>query len=138
MRVSASLRAPTAIALLLFCVPLTAIAGSDSPEKATYLRYCSACHGESGKGDGVVSQLMRPQPTDLTKIAKANKGEFPSTRVMQIIDGRETVRAHGDPAMPIWGELFNQEQGATATGQARDVRLKVMQITDYLRSIQEK
>jgi len=105
--------------------------------KEAYLRYCGACHGESGKGDGVVSQLMRPKPTDLTRLAKDNKGVFPTTHVMNAIDGRETIRAHGDPDMPVWGDIFKSE-GGKVPGQEFEVRGKVILITDYLRSIQEK
>jgi mono/diheme cytochrome c family protein len=125
-----------AIAILAASVPAMAAEG-DSPTKAAYLRYCSACHGESGKGDGVVSHLMRPKPTDLTRLAKENKGEFPYARIMHVIDGRETVRAHGDPDMPVWGDLFKAEGGMTYSQQA-EVRGKVMLITEHLSTIQEK
>jgi mono/diheme cytochrome c family protein len=109
----------------------------DDPGKALYLRYCGACHGPDGRGDGIAGTFMRPKPTDLTQIAKKNGGEFPFHRVMQVIDGRETVRAHGDPDMPVWGELFHTQAGWDMTRQA-EVRGKIMVITDYLRSIQGK
>ena len=115
-----------------------AVAADDgNPPKTAYLHYCSACHGETGKGDGVVSQLMTPKPTDLTQIAKQNKGKFPFTRMVRVIDGRQTVRAHGDPAMPVWGEIFRAENGMTLAQQA-EVRGKAMLIAEYLRAIQEK
>jgi mono/diheme cytochrome c family protein len=110
-------------------------AETDNPGKAMYLKYCSACHGSGGKGDGVVSGLMRPKPTDLTQIS--SKADFPFMRIAQAIDGTTTVRAHGDADMPVWGELFRSEPGAGLTKQAQ-ARGKAMLITDYLRSIQEK
>ncbi len=121
----------------LFAVaPLVAVAAETSnPAKTAYLRYCSACHGESGKGDGVVAQLMRPRPTDLTKLSRENKGEFPFLRTMHIIDGRTTMRAHGDPDMPVWGEIFVAEEGMTSVQQLQ-VRGKVLLITEYLVTIQ--
>jgi len=124
---------------LLIAAPAHRSPGEESghPAKATYLRYCSACHGESGKGDGVVAHLMRPKPTDLTKLAKQNKGEFPYAQIMRVIDGRGGVPAHGDPDMPVWGEIFQLEDGMTLSTQTR-VRGKVMLIVDYLVSIQEK
>ena len=109
----------------------------ETPQKATYLKYCSACHGAEGKGDGVVAQLMRPKPTDLTQIAKQHGGEFPTLRVMQLIDGRETVRAHGDSDMPVWGELLESPVGGVV-GAEPSTRSIVMQITDYLHSIQSQ
>jgi hypothetical protein len=30
-------------------------------------------------------------------------------KVMSAIDGRRTVRAHGDRKMPVWGEIFRKE-----------------------------
>ena len=112
-------------------------AADDAPGKEVYLRYCGACHGPTGKGDGVAASFMRPKPIDLTRIAKENGGEFPFARVMKTIDGRETVRAHGDPQMPVWGEIF-AEQSTWDTSRRADVRGKLMALTDYLRSIQEK
>ncbi len=102
-----------------------------------YLRYCSACHGEKGKGDGVVSQLMRPMPTDLTQLAKKAGGTFKVADVRATIDGRETMRAHGDPNMPVWGDILTAEEGP-ALDRETVARTKVVLITDYLGSIQAK
>jgi hypothetical protein len=101
------------------------------------LRYCSACHGESGTGDGVVSQLMRPKPADLTQLAKQAGGKFPFYEVIRTIDGRETLRAHGNSDMPVWGEVFAGEEGESADRQ-EIARGKAVLITDYLESIQQK
>ncbi len=122
----------------MWIAPAPSLAGAeDDPSKQLYLRYCSACHGASGKGDGVVSQLMRPKPTDLTELTKNGGGEFPSLKLMRIIDGRETVRGHGDPDMPVWGEVFKAETGASLNRRA-EVEGKVMLITEFVRSIQRK
>ncbi len=107
------------------------------PAKAAYLKYCSACHGSTGKGDGVVSGLMRPRPTDLTQVARKNKGEFPAMELMKVIDGTTSIRAHGDPDMPVWGEVLHQETQGRLDENVR-VRSQIMLITDYLRSIQAK
>jgi mono/diheme cytochrome c family protein len=124
------------VGALLIGAPVLA-AEADDPGKALYLRYCGACHGPDGKGDGIAGTFMRPKPIDLTQIAKKHGGEFPFQRVMQVVDGRETVRAHGDPDMPVWGEIF-QTQAAWDMTRRAEVRGKIMVITDYLRSIQEK
>ncbi len=118
---------------------VAAVAAEDAPGKETYLRYCGACHGPAGKGDGIAGTFMRPKPTDLTEIAKRNKGEFPFRRVMETIDGRNTVRAHGDPQMPVWGEILTDEASPSGTASPQaEVRGKVMAITTYIRSIQAK
>lgn len=100
-----------------------------------YRRYCAACHGLSGRGDGVVSGFMRPHPADLTTLAARFGGRFPFLRVLRIIDGRETVRAHGDPDMPVWGEIFRAEAARLETARLETMG-KLLAIVEYLRSIQ--
>ncbi len=127
------------MAALIACLGAAMVHAADEPSggKETYVRYCGACHGPDGKGDGVAGTFMRPKPIDLTQIAKKNKGEFPFMRVMETIDGRRTVRAHGDPQMPVWGEIL-KDQASSPMARENEVRGKVMTITDYIRSIQEK
>jgi mono/diheme cytochrome c family protein len=74
--------------------------------RAEYLRYCSACHGDDGRGDGVVSGLMQPRPSDLTQLAAQHDGTFPILQVRETIDGREQPQAHGSTEMPVWGEIL--------------------------------
>lgn len=110
-------------------------AADKTPGQAAYLKYCSACHGSEGKGDGVVSGALRPPPTDLTLLAKQHDGTFPHLKVMESIDGRKRITAHGDSAMPVWGESFVAEGGVTAAAPAT-ARGKVQLITDYVATIQ--
>ena len=104
--------------------------------KELYGRHCAACHGVRGKGDGVVGTFLRPKPTDLTQMTKKAGGKFPFYETMLVVDGRTAVRAHGDPDMPVWGELFTAEATASVNRQA-EVRGKVMMITEYVQSLQE-
>jgi mono/diheme cytochrome c family protein len=127
----------TSTALLLVLLGGVAAHAADVAGKETYVRYCGACHGPEGKGDGIAGTFMRPKPIDLTQIAKGNGGDFPFMRVMETIDGRRTVRAHGDPQMPVWGEIFDREASAPS-GRENQVRTKVMAITEHLRSLQEQ
>lgn len=112
-------------------------AEEESPGRAVYLRYCGACHGPAGKGDGLAGTFMRPKPADLTQIAKRNGGQFPVRQTIEVIDGRNTPRAHGDPDMPVWGEIFQEEPGWDVRRRA-EVRGKILVIVEYLQTIQEK
>ena len=38
-------------------------------------------------------------------------------QVMSAIDGRRTVRAHGDHKMPVWGEIFRKRSRRWSTLQ---------------------
>jgi hypothetical protein len=77
---------------------------------------------------------MTPKPADLTHVAKKNGGTFPFQGVMAYIDGTKGVRAHGDPVMPVWGEMF-RDDSAWDMGRRVEVQGKLMLITDYVRSI---
>lgn len=122
---------------LLIVASTTNAAEREDPGKAAYVQYCGACHGPTGKGDGVAGTFMRPKPTDLTQLAKSNGGEFPYQRTMDTIDGRNAVRAHGDPDMPVWGQVLSEQQGAGHEARGA-VKGTISLITDYIRSIQEK
>lgn len=50
--------------------------------------------------------------SDLTVLPKNDGGVFPLSRVCEIIDGRQQLKAHGTRAMPIWGQAYRQEGGA--------------------------
>ena len=99
-----------------------------------YGRYCAACHGREGKGDGPVAPGLVKKPIDLTALASKNGGKFPYDKIARAIDGRETPRAHGTPDMPVWGEVFAK----TAGTDAPSVGDAVKRITHYVWSIQAK
>jgi hypothetical protein len=61
-----------------------------------------------GQGDGRLARSLNIAPADLTRIAKANGGEFPFAKVAEIIDGRAIVAAHGQREMPVWGERYRR------------------------------
>ncbi len=119
------------------CAAAVPADAGDGASEGFYLRYCGACHGPDGKGDGVVSGLLEKKPSDLTLIARRNGGEFPFNQTMQFIDGQKSVRAHGDAEMPIWGEVFKEQTAASPTRQA-EIRGKILMITEYVRSIQRE
>ena len=123
-------------ALALWAIAPAATRAEDAG-KQLFTRYCGACHGPGGKGDGILSGLLKVKPKDLTQIAKNNGGRFPAQRVMRFIDGTTDVRAHGNPDMPVWGEVF-RESLQDSPAQKAEIRGTILLIADYIRSIQEK
>ncbi len=106
--------------------------------KGKYGQYCASCHGPAGKGNGTMAPLLTFKPADLTQLRKTGKGEFPFWRVYRAIDGREMVRGHGSREMPLWGFVFQVEEGASAASAQEDiVRGRIWQLVYYLESIQE-
>ena len=122
----------TAVVLGIFFLSLAPSFAGEHPGKALYRQYCASCHGLDAKGRGDVSGLLHATTPDLTQLSRQAGGEFPYVQVVQIIDGRSTVRAHGDPDMPVWGEVFGAEPAQPASMG------KVVLITEYLQLIQEK
>jgi mono/diheme cytochrome c family protein len=100
----------------------------------TYRVYCRTCHGQTGRGDGPVAELLKTPPSDLTGIARRAGGEFPEGLVTAAIDGRAEVAAHGPREMPIWGEAFGPSDGAS--GDEAAVQAKIHEVVLYLETIQ--
>ena len=100
-----------------------------------YRRYCGACHGLDAKGDGIVSSLMTPKPRDLTTLER-DFGKFPREWLIKVIDGRETVRAHGESSMPVWGAHLGTELGADVSDA--EVENWIETIVAYLEEVQVK
>ncbi len=107
--------------------------------KVTFRIYCSNCHGEEGRGDGNLAELLSVQPADLTAIARANNGVFPTERIISLVDGRETARGHGLKEMPIWGDAFQRSLQPSWTDETDDERAqrKIEEVVAYVESIQE-
>ena len=92
---------PLALCLALLGGPVPA---QDAQVGRTlYLDFCAACHGMEARGDGVMAEVLRVPPTDLTALAQG--ADFPILRVAQHIDGRRPMLAHGGD-MPIFGRWF--------------------------------
>ena len=75
--------------------------GSGDPikGKVIYENNCLICHGDHGKGDGLLGASLRPQPTDLTG---------PEVRGKSDKDLR-TVIHEGRGVMPAWKTRLNEQ-----------------------------
>ncbi|MBA3033903.1 MAG: cytochrome c [Gammaproteobacteria bacterium] len=113
--------------------------------KQEYMDKCAVCHGQSGKGDGGVTGILKHAPTDLTVLSKNNGGVFPVDRIYQVIDGRVFIMSHGDRDMPIWGKAYQVEKVRAAEhyvdvpyNMEMYVRSRILALIDYLNRIQRK
>jgi len=77
--------------------------------KSLYVRYCSSCHGEKGRGDGLNAAYLDPKPRDHTD----SKEEYMSTKEnKQLFDavskgGRSIAKS---PLMPPFGNTFSENE----------------------------
>lgn len=100
-----------------------------------YRTHCASCHGTAGHGDGPLGRNLNVPPADLTGITARNRGVFPAELVHRIVDGRHVVKAHGDSAMPIWGDAFSLTGSPDADkGTAEKIRTLVA----YVESLQQR
>jgi len=102
--------------------------------KEMYLAYCATCHGKEGKGDGPVARALKVPPADLTVLSKNNSGKFPSVQVANTIRGHGGPPAHGAKEMPVWGPIFMTMEHQHES----EVRLRIANLTEYIRSLQQR
>lgn len=100
---------------------------------------CASCHGTTGKGNGVLVELLRKSPPDLTLLAKKNQGVFPMSRLYEVIDG-ENVPAHGSRDMPVWGRDYRVKDaeyyGEVPYDAGAMVRARILALLEYLNRLQ--
>jgi mono/diheme cytochrome c family protein len=110
--------------------------------KREYDASCASCHGLDGKGHGSFAELLQVSMPDLTTLSKRNGGVFPISRVYNVIDGREDVKAHGTREMPIWGKHLTFRAAPQYDDYPYEaeafVRARILAVIDYLYRLQAK
>ena len=86
-----------------------------------------------GKGNGPAAPALKMAPTDLTRMALKNGGKFPEERTLHILQGEESIVAHGSADMPVWGGIFNNLSPNLSLTQTR-----THDLLNYLEGIQAK
>jgi mono/diheme cytochrome c family protein len=97
-----------------------------------YVQHCAACHGNDLKGTGPAPYPFRAPP-DLTTLARRHGGKFPDVYVSNVLREGVVMPAHGPAEMPIWGADFTMDR----LGEAQ-VALRISNLTNYIKSLQEK
>jgi mono/diheme cytochrome c family protein len=103
-----------------------------------YDSFCTACHGEDGKGGGQLAAILAIHPPDLTQLAAGNGGVFPVSRVVRQIDGRDPELAHGG-IMPFFGDWFDFPDTPIASedGQPILTAAPIADLVTWLGTLQE-
>ena len=98
-----------------------------------YRHYCATCHGKDGKGNGPAAKALKVPPSDLTVLARREKGVFPAETVERILRGDTTVAAHGSVEMPVWGPILY----ALDPSDAR-VKTRIAALVSHVATIQQR
>ena len=125
---------------LMFLFGTYVIADDEHLGAIEYEIACMTCHGINGKGNGPQAPNLTVAPSDLTQIAMSNGGKFPIERVIAVIDGRKHVAAHGQRAMPVWGERYRVyvEPSESRTSVDRRARKRINALARYVERLQAK
>jgi mono/diheme cytochrome c family protein len=105
---------------------------AQSSGQQAFERHCALCHGLDGRGAGPLADAMKLVPTDLTRLAARNNGEFPSNRVADVIRNGGAVLGHGSSAMLAWGNYFAEK------GQPKVAKQRIAELVGYIKSLQQK
>lgn len=112
-------------------VPVTSTRADSAVEM--FKTYCASCHGVDGKGHGPAAAALKVPPADLTMLKQKNGGKFPTSRVTRVIEGADTVIAHGSSDMPTWGPIFH----SLDPGNDAVAKLRIANLAKYIESMQQ-
>lgn len=101
-----------------------------------YKQDCAVCHGNDGKGNGPppANSIFKESPPDLTTLSKRHEGKFPEAYVEEVLRNGVKLEDHGPAEMPVWGIIFK----AMSKSDEAQVKLRIANLTQYLKSIQTK
>ncbi|MDE3186159.1 MAG: cytochrome c [Acidobacteriota bacterium] len=105
---------------------------SPTSGQAMFKSYCAPCHGVDGKGNGPAANALKPAPTDLTELRKQNRGRFPDSHIVAVLEFGTEVPAHGSNLMPVWGPILGKMDQANS----QQKQLRISNLSRYLESIQ--
>ena len=112
-------------------VPVDSTSPTDGREM--FDEYCAVCHGPDGRGAGPAASALKKTPADLSQLTRKSNGKFPEMRISQVLtSGPGETLAHGSKEMPIWGQLFR------SLGSEGTARIRIVNLTEYIKSIQAK
>jgi mono/diheme cytochrome c family protein len=101
-----------------------------------YKQNCAVCHANDGKGNGPppANSGFKVSPPDLTTLALRHNGEFPEAYVAEVLWNGVKIPDHSRAEMPVWGIAFK----AMSQSDETQVKLRITNLTNYLKSIQTK
>ena len=125
--------------LILSAILLAGTASAQDADRGrdVYVNHCATCHGQTGHGNGPMANVLSVMPTDLTRLAAASGGVFPTDRVVRRVDGSDLILAHGSP-MPWWGMILEGPSGIILAPDGTEVVAAeaIIDVTAWLEEVQ--
>jgi len=113
-------------------IPVTVVSPVDGRQMFT--DYCAPCHGRDGRGEGPLASGLQRSPTNLTELARNNRGRFPELRMTSVLEFGVTSSGNHSSQMPVWGPVFVRISHLSPN----DKDLRIVNLIRYLESIQAK
>ena len=99
-------------ALAMLLAPAGAWAADAAAGKAPYTTNCLSCHGETGKGDGPVGQVLQPPPRDFAAgefiLDGDGDGTPGSDADLKAVVAKGAGAFGGNQMMAAWGGLLSE------------------------------
>ena len=113
-------------ALTTLLAPAGALAGDAAARKAAYTTNCVSCHGETGKGDGPVGQILKPPPRDFSvgdfKIDADGDGTTGTDADLKAVISKGAGAFGGDQMMAAWGGVLSDEDVDNVVAYIRSLK----------------
>ena len=93
--------------VLIVAMVRSTVAGDVAATKKEFVRFCSKCHGNEGKGDGPQADALTTKPRDFTDCARM-KAITDDTIFTAIKEGGESVHLSKD--MPAWKDGMDDDE----------------------------